>query len=290
MSNQQFAFPTPPFAQSTHDIRAAGLEARADITGAASTVPSSFEQLKAALINENFISALGRHAVDDPARLDKLTLANVRQHPLARNSLSSLHAARTCLHGARQLGDRKWYSDKPGIAKRLKTQMQRRQFRLGLVANLSFYNQLNIQDLQSLLFTRNASGLATVTSDTPLTIDALRMRAQQTSPYNILRVLAPAKAEQAAAGLRQITALSEYVQSLCGYLAANEELEPTHSVLCNLLRTGADFEQALRTNPLHLAASSIKHLCTQPDADGVLPKKKTSTPTERTSVRRQKRR
>ena len=88
----------------------------------------------------------------------------------------------------------------------------------------------------------------------------------------------------------QITALAEYVQSLCGYLAANEELEPTHSVLCNLLRTGADFEHALRTNPLHLAAGSIKHLCTQPDADGVLPKKKTSTPTERTSVRRQRRR
>ena len=100
------------------------------------------------------------------------------------------------------------------------------------------------------------------------------MRAQQTSPYDILRVLAPAKAEQAAAGLRQITALSEYVQSLCGYLAANEELEPAHSVLCNLLRTGADFEQALRTNPLYLAAGSIKHLCTQPDADGVLPRKR----------------
>ena len=80
------------------------------------------------------------------------------------------------------------------------------------------------------------------------------------------------------------------MQSLCEYLAANEELEPAHSVLCNLLRTGADFEQALRTNPLHLAAGSIKHLCTQPDADGVLPKKKTSTPAEHTPVRRQRRR
>ena len=111
------------------------------------------------------------------------------------------------------------------------------------------------------------------------------MRAQQTSPYDILRVLAPAKAEQAAAGLRQITALSEYVQSLCGYLAANEELEPVHSVLCNLLRTGADFERALNINPLHLAAGAIKHLCTQPDADGVLPKKK-PTLTRTTPARR----
>ena len=193
MSNQQFAFPTPPFAQSTHNIRAAGLQARADIAGAASTVPSSFEQLKAALINENFISALGRHAVDDPARIDKLTLANVRQNPLARNSLASLHAARTCLHGARQLGDPKWYSDKPGIPNRLKTQTQRRQFRLGLVATLAFYNQLNIQDLQALLFTGDASGLAAVTSDTPLTIDTLRMQVQQTSPTTYYASLHPKK-------------------------------------------------------------------------------------------------
>ena len=131
-----------------------------------------------------------------------------------------------------------------------------------MVANLAFYNQLNIQDLQSLLFTGDASGLAAVTSDTPLTIDTLRMRVQKTSPYDILRVLAPEKAAGMAAVLRQITALSEYVQSLCGYLAANEELEPVHSVLCNLLRTGADFERALSTNPLHLAAGTIKHLCT----------------------------
>ena len=274
MSNQQFAFPTTPFAQSTHNIRAAGLQARADIAGAASTVPSSFEQLKTALINENFISALGRHAVDDPARIDKLTLANVRQNPLARNSLASLHAARTCLHGARQLGDRKWYSDKPGIPNRLKTQTQRRQFRLGLVANLAFYNQLNISDLQSLVFTGDVSGLAAVPSDSPLTIDTLRTQVQQTAPHDILRVLAPEKAAGMAAVLRRITALAEYVQSLCGYLAANEELEPVHSVLCNLLRTGADFERALNINPLHLAAGAIKHLCTQPDADGALPKKK----------------
>ena len=115
------------------------------------------------------------------------------------------------------------------------------------------------------------------------------MLVQQTSPYDILRVLAPEKGSETAAVLRQITAPAEYVQSLCGYLAANEELEPVHSVLCNLLRTGADFERALSTNPLHLAAGTIKHLCTQPDADGVLPKKK-PTPTKYTPARRSQRR
>ena len=195
-------FPTPPFAQSTHNIRAAGLEARADIAGATSTVQSSFEQLKAALINENFISALGRHAVDDPARIDKLTLANFRHNPHARNSLASLHAARTCLHGTRQLGDRKWYSDKPGIGNRLKTQTQRRQFCMGLVANLAFYNQLNIQDLQAMIFAGDPSGLASVSNTTPIMVSTFRALAHQTSPYDLLRGFALEKASQTAASLR----------------------------------------------------------------------------------------
>ena len=42
--------------------------------------------------------------------------------------------------------------------------------------------------------------------------------------HDFLRVLAPEKAANTAALLKQITALAEYVQSLCGYLAPNEEL------------------------------------------------------------------
>ena len=146
---------------------------------------------------------------------------------------------------------------------------------MGLVANLAFYNQLNIQDLHSLFTAGDPSGLAAISHDTPITVSTLRALAQQTSIHDILRVLAPQKAANTAALLQRITALSEYVQSLCGYLAANEELEPAHSVICDLLRTGADFERALNTSPLHLATGVIKHLCSQPDVDGVLPKQLT---------------
>ena len=162
--------------------------------------------------------------------------------------------------------------------------MHRRQFRIGLVANLAFYNQLNINDLQSVFFSGDSSALASVSHGTPITVPTFRALAHQTSPYDLLRVLAPEKASQTAALFRRITALAEYVQSLCGYLAANEELEPIHSVICNLLRTGADFERALSTDPVHLAAGSIKHLCSQPDVDGVLPKK--PTPGRRPQYRR----
>ena len=110
------------------------------------SIPETFAQLRGDLTNDNFISAPGRFAVDDPARLDRLALANLRENKRARNSLSALHSTRTCLFGARQLGDQKWYADKPGSAARLKSQAQRRQFRMGLVDNLAYYNKLNLHD------------------------------------------------------------------------------------------------------------------------------------------------
>ena len=223
---------------------------------------------------------MGKFAVDDPARLDRLSLANLRENKRARNNLAALHAARTCLFGARQLGDRKWYTDKPGIALRLKTQTQRRQFRLGLIANLAFYNKLNIGDLQSLLYSGDPSGLAAVSASTPTTIPALRTIAAQASPHDVLRIIAPEKAAAVESALRQISAMSDYVQSLCGYLAGNEALEPAHEVICKLLRTGANFEWATAANPIHVAAAAIAPSCPQPDVDGVLQK----TPARRNSA------
>ena len=268
----QFAWPTPVSAPSTQRIRQIGLEARADAQGHHNSIAETFAQLRSDLTNENFISALGRFAVDDPARLDRLALANLQESKRARNSLSALHSARTCLFGARQLGDRKWYADKPGIAARLKTQDQRRQFRLGLVANLAFFNKLNINDLQALLQTGDPSGLASLTSTSALTIPALRDIATLASPIDILRIISPQKATTLTSTIKQIISLADYVQSVCGHLAANEALEPAHSVICQVLRTGADFERANATSPIHLAAAAIAPLCHTPDVDGKLTK------------------
>ena len=202
-------------------------------------------------------------------------MANLRENKRARNSLSALHAARTCLFGARQLGDRKWYADKPGIAARLKTQAQRRQFRLGLVANLAFYNKLSFHDLRSLLQSGDPSGLAALSGTSQLTIPELRAIAVRASPFDILRLISPEKAAALASSFRQISALADYVQSLCGYLAANEALEPAHEVICKLLRTGADFERANASNPIHLATAAVASLCHTPDVDGVIAKAST---------------
>ena len=265
----------------TQQVRQVGLQARADLSGRNLSVAESFAQLRNDLTNDNFLSALGKFAVDDPARLDRLSLANLRENKRARNNLAALHAARTCLFGSRQLGDRKWYTDKPGIASRLKTQTQRRQFRLGLIANLAFFNKLNINDLQSLIHSGDPSGLASLSATTPTTIPALRSIAALASPYDLLRIMAPEKAAVVESTLRQISALADYVQSVCGYLAGNEALEPAHAVICKLLRTGANFERAVSTNPIHVAATALAPLCRHPDVDGVLRKKSSSTPNRR---------
>ena len=147
----QFPYPSRIDSPVTARIRQYSLEDQDDASGPWSSIPESFEQPRSDLNNHNFLLTLGNYAVDDPSKLDWLALANLRENKRARTNLASLHAARSCLYGSRGLGDKKWFADKPGIASRLKTQRQRRQFRLGLLANVAFYNRLNLTYLTSWL-------------------------------------------------------------------------------------------------------------------------------------------
>ena len=260
-------------ATSTARIRRAGLEARADISGHPGFIPESFAQLRDDLTHTNFISALGKYALDDPAKLNKLALANLRENRHSRNNLSSLHSARSCLYGTRELGDKKIFADKPGIASRLKTQAQRRQFRLGLVANLGFYNRLNLGDLIDLLDTGDRSVLEALSADSQFTASQLADALTRVSPLDVLRLLAPTKAAGIESCIERITSLADYAQTVCNHLAASEALEPAHAVICRLLQRGANFKEANAHQPFHLAAQAVAPLCRTPDIDGVLPKK-----------------
>ena len=103
--------------------------------------------------------------------------------------------------------------------------------------------------------------MASLSAATPTTIPALRSVAALASPYDVLRIIAPEKAVLFDSTLNQISALADYVQSLCGYLAANEALEPAHAVICKLLRTGADFERAAVSSSIHVDAAAMALLC-----------------------------
>ena len=65
-------------------MRAAGFQARSDISGPNASVPETFAQLRHDLANATFVNTLGKLAVDDPARLDKLTLSNLRENKRAQ--------------------------------------------------------------------------------------------------------------------------------------------------------------------------------------------------------------
>ena len=280
-------FPYPSLINDpvTARIRRYSLEDQADASGPWSSIPETFEQLRSDLTNQNFLATLGNYAVDDPSKLDRLALANLRENKPSRNNLASLHAARSCLYGSRGLGDKKWFSDKPGIALRLKTQTQRRQFRLGLVANIAFYNRLNLADLTSWLEAGTSLDIAAVRPDTRLSLSQFKELMQRLSPLDLLRWLTPDKPDQLSKAVSDISALADYEQSLCNHLAASEALEPAHAVLGTLLRTGANFKNALMHNPIQLAAQAVAPLCTGADVDGVLPKPKISTPFQRTRSR-----
>ena len=213
---------------------------------------------------------MGKFAVDDPAKLDRLALANLRENKRARSNLNSLHAARSCLFGCRGLGEKKWFNDKPGIATRLKTQAHRRQFRLGLIANLAFYNRLNLHDFESLIHTGDSSDLAAVHPQSRLTFSEFSNALKRLSPMELLRLFTPTKAAQVSEALSEISALADYEQSLCNHLAASEALEPSHAVLCSILRTGADFKSALKQHPIQLATQTLAPLCPGIDIDGTL--------------------
>ena len=274
----QFAYPSRINDPVTARIRQYSLEHQADASGPWSSIPESFEQLRSDLNNHKFLTTLGKYAVDDPSKLDRLALANLRENKRARNNLASLHAARSCLYGARGLGDKKWFTDKPGIATRLKTQTERRQFRLGLVANVAFSNRLNLADLTSWLAAGTSLDVAAVRPETMLSLSQIRELVQRLSPLDLLRWLTPDKAATLSEAISDISAQVDYGQSLCNHLAASEALEPAHAVLGTLLRTGANFKAALRNNPIQLAAQAVAPLCTGADIDGVLSKAKSNTP------------
>ena len=63
--------------------------------------------------------------------------------PLARSRIENLHAARAHKYGHAQFGPKSWYQETLNLAKKWKSQDDRRKFRMGLKGIVYFLNQLN---------------------------------------------------------------------------------------------------------------------------------------------------
>ena len=100
-------WPTSVDAPSTACLWQHRLEARADTSGGHLLDPESFARLKSDFSDQQFSTAMGKFAVDDPAILDRLALPNSRENKRALTNLALLHAARSCLFGCGGLGEKK---------------------------------------------------------------------------------------------------------------------------------------------------------------------------------------
>ena len=80
-----------------------------------------------------------------------MVFADLRENREACSDIGAIHAARSHIYGEREFEYKTRYKDKVGVALRFKAQAHRLQFRMDLKADMEFFNQLHIGDLQTAL-------------------------------------------------------------------------------------------------------------------------------------------
>ena len=264
--------PTPIHSQWTDDIRRAASLTDAGSAGVGLLEPS-FAQLRATYAQDHYVNALGKFKSDDPRRQSRLAYVNLKENRTARRDIAALNAARSHLYGEREFGYKNWYTDKAGIARRLKTQDHRRQFRMGLKANMEFFNQLRIGDLRAALTEGDPKTLHNIPTSTKGSVAEFREFFALTPAIDVLKLFVPHKADAIVRILNGIESLADFNQRLGRHLASHPALEPIHAVLCDMLRAGGDFSTENQQTPLGVATQAVQHICTASDVDAsVFPK------------------
>ena len=129
---------------------------------------------------------------------------------------------------------------------------------MGLKANLDFFNQLRLGDLRTSL----TEGDKSVFKDIPISaqgsVSQFREFFALTRVIDVLKLFAPHKATAIVQILNGISSLADFNQRLGRHLASQPALEPIHAVLCDLLRSGADFASDAARNPLAIATQALQ--------------------------------
>ena len=130
-------------------------------------------------------------------------------------------------------------------------------------------NQLRMGDLRTTLEGGDDTVLARISQKEKYTVEEFRRQLTHVSPRHILSLFAPEKMDAISNILDAIESLADFQQRLGKHLAAQPALEPIHSVLCDLLRSGMDFAAATERCPLAIATEAMRHQCSTPDDDAV---------------------
>ena len=191
-------------------------------------------------------------------------------------------------YGVRAFGPKHWYDNKSSLARRLKTQEQRRQLRMGLKSSFEFLNQLRMGDLRATLEGGDAAALYHIPQDLRATVAEFKDKLSLASPRHILRLFAPEKLDALTNILDGIEALADFNQRLGRHLALQPALEPIHHVLCDILRSRLDFASVTSRCPLNIATEAMRHQCSSPDDDAVNFEKPTAYTRNNSSYQRRR--
>ena len=158
----------------------------------------------------------------------------------ARCRLENIHAARAFRYGHTQLGKKSWYRESVSVSKKLKTQVDRRKFRIGLKGDVDFLNQLNIMDLENILHKGDGEGLNLLDMSQPVIPELLFNCLEKVPPIKILELFNKEMAAEILKLLSKISSLAHFSQSMANFYALDDALEPALAVVCEALRKSDD--------------------------------------------------
>ena len=164
----------------------------------------------------------------------------LRKDPVARSQLENLHAARAFKYGYAQFGPKYWYKETKNIAKKFKSQQDRRKFRMGLKGLVDFINQLNIMDLEKLFDEGEPEGFKLLKLQTPLAPETFCKYLEHVPPLKLIEFVNQGKANKIRTAIKKISSLAHFSQSMTDYLARDDALEPALAVMCEVLRDTED--------------------------------------------------
>ena len=155
---------------------------------------------------------------------------------------------------------------------------------MGLKTNFEFFNQLRIGDLRTALTQGDPTIFDSIPANAPGTVAQFRELLALTPPVDILKLFVPHKATAIVQILNGIESLADFNQRLGRHMASQPALEPIQAVLCDMLRSGSDFDTDAKRNPLGIATQAVRHVCSTPDDDATVFKPRASRKTAQAST------
>ena len=173
--------------------------------------------------------------------------------PKARSRIENLHAGRAHKYGFAHFGPKNLFKESTNVAKKLKSQADRRKFRAGLKGLVDFLNQLNIRDLERLLRLGDPQGFKALKMPMPVLPETILGCLEHAPPLKIMQCINKQKAADIQSLLGRISSFAHFSQSMTDYFAHDDALEPALAVVCDVLRNNADVSEALGKNATFLS-------------------------------------